>query len=235
MHSRANTLASPGRRSPFFMYSMGPPRKLPSGPRSRWRTASVFSPQLTAMPSRADIHIQNTAPGPPYTMAVATPAMEPVPIVAARAVDRAWSWVTPPPLPAFFRRSREPTVVLHHTPTPKMGKKPVAKEYHSPTAKKAASSGPPHRKLPSSSKKAMSAFPLKGRYADMAFVMRFWGAVTPPRGPPPPPRALFSAPSTPAFSKAAGAPPGRAGSPCGGEWAAARRTAPPASPSGWAA
>ncbi len=186
--NRANSLPSPGRRRPFFMYSMGPPRQRPSGPFSRWRTARVFSPQLTAIPSRAEIHIQNTAPGPPYTMAAATPAMDPVPMVAARAVDRAWSWVTPLPSPAaFFRRSREPTVVFHHTGRPNSGKNPVAKEYHSPTARNAASSGPPHRKSPSRAKKAMSpappiegvprrptggAEPSKARYADMAQVMR---------------------------------------------------------------
>lgn len=35
-------------------------------------------------------HIQKTAPGPPEAMAVATPAMFPVPTVAARAVETAW-------------------------------------------------------------------------------------------------------------------------------------------------
>ena len=41
------------------------------------------------MPSRAETHIQNTAPGPPRVRAAATPAMEPVPMVEARAVARA--------------------------------------------------------------------------------------------------------------------------------------------------
>jgi len=45
------------------------------------------------MPTRAVIHIQNTAPGPPSAMAVATPAMLPVPMVAARAVVSAWKGV----------------------------------------------------------------------------------------------------------------------------------------------
>ena len=43
--------------------------------------ASVFK--------KAATHIQNTAPGPPMTIAAATPAMLPVPIVAARAAQRA--------------------------------------------------------------------------------------------------------------------------------------------------
>jgi hypothetical protein len=41
------------------------------------------------MPTSAVIHIQNIAPGPPMAIAVATPAMLPVPTVAARAVIRA--------------------------------------------------------------------------------------------------------------------------------------------------
>ena len=41
------------------------------------------------MPSRADSHIQNTAPGPPIAMAPETPAMLPVPMEAARAVHMA--------------------------------------------------------------------------------------------------------------------------------------------------
>ena len=38
------------------------------------------------MPTSAVIHIQNSAPGPPIAIAVATPAMLPVPTVAASAV-----------------------------------------------------------------------------------------------------------------------------------------------------
>ena len=42
------------------------------------------------MPKMALTHIQNSAPGPPRWMAVATPAMLPTPTVAARAVASAW-------------------------------------------------------------------------------------------------------------------------------------------------
>ena len=52
----------------------------------RYLTAKTPSPYLVAMPNSAVIHIQNTAPGPPNTQAVATPAILPVPIVADRAV-----------------------------------------------------------------------------------------------------------------------------------------------------
>ena len=40
------------------------------------------------MPKIADIHIQKTAPAPPETIAVATPAMLPIPSVAERVVAR---------------------------------------------------------------------------------------------------------------------------------------------------
>ena len=38
-------------------------------------------------------HIQKIAPGPPEMMAVATPTMFPVPMVAAKAVHRLWNWL----------------------------------------------------------------------------------------------------------------------------------------------
>ena len=46
----------------------------------------------------AEIHIQKSAPGPPAASAVATPAIFPVPTVAARAVHTDWSWLTAPAL-----------------------------------------------------------------------------------------------------------------------------------------
>ena len=52
-------------------------------------TASRPSEYLVAIPNRAASHIQNIAPGPPATMAVATPTMLPVPMVAESAVHKA--------------------------------------------------------------------------------------------------------------------------------------------------
>ena len=52
-------------------------------------TASRPSEYLVAMPNKAATHIQNIAPGPPATTAVATPTMLPVPMVAESAVHRA--------------------------------------------------------------------------------------------------------------------------------------------------
>ena len=41
------------------------------------------------MPNTPVIHIQKTAPGPPARIAVATPTIDPVPMVAASAVASA--------------------------------------------------------------------------------------------------------------------------------------------------
>ena len=43
------------------------------------------------MPSHAVTHIQKTAPGPPMLMAVATPAILPVPTRLAKPVANAWN------------------------------------------------------------------------------------------------------------------------------------------------
>ena len=69
---------------------MGPPFMRPLESVSRYLTDRTASEYLVAMPTRPVIHIQKSAPGPPAAMAVATPAMFPVPTVAARAVIRAW-------------------------------------------------------------------------------------------------------------------------------------------------
>ncbi len=46
--------------------------------------------KLVAPPKRAISHIQNTAPGPPPAMAVATPARFPVPTLDAVLIVNAW-------------------------------------------------------------------------------------------------------------------------------------------------
>ena len=76
------------------------------------------------MPTSAVIHIQKIAPGPPRKMAVATPAILPVPIVADSSVISALNGVISP-LPSLTRprhrrarlsgtlrmlRARKPTV-----------------------------------------------------------------------------------------------------------------------------
>ena len=44
------------------------------------------------MPKKETIHIQKIAPGPPDTIAADTPAILPVPTVAASAVHKLWNW-----------------------------------------------------------------------------------------------------------------------------------------------
>ena len=46
-------------------------------------------------PKKATVHIQNTAPGPPKAIAVATPAMLPVPTRPDSDMVRAWNDDTP--------------------------------------------------------------------------------------------------------------------------------------------
>jgi hypothetical protein len=88
---------------------MGPPTQSPLSLRSRNLMASTTSEYLVTIPNRADSHIQNTAPGPPTAIAPVTPAMLPVPTVAARAVVTAWNGVTSP-LPACCFLNILPTV-----------------------------------------------------------------------------------------------------------------------------
>ena len=68
------------------------------------------------IPKNAEIHIQNSAPGPPTKSAPVTPAMFPVPTVPARAVVTAWNGerFTPSSLALFL--NREPTVLLKMYP-----------------------------------------------------------------------------------------------------------------------
>lgn len=55
---------------------------------------------MVAIPKKAAIHIQKIAPGPPHAIAVAAPAIFPVPTCAATAVVRDWNELMPS-LPAF--------------------------------------------------------------------------------------------------------------------------------------
>ncbi len=78
---------------------------VPSLSRTRKRTASTASAYLVAIPKRPVTHIQNIAPGPPAAMAVATPAILPVPTVAASAVIRAWKCEMSPGWSSGSRRT----------------------------------------------------------------------------------------------------------------------------------
>ena len=75
------------RKACFITY-IGPPRISPVSVISRYFTANMHSLNFVVNPNKAEIHIHTRAPGPPKTIAVATPAIFPVPMVAARAVAR---------------------------------------------------------------------------------------------------------------------------------------------------
>ena len=75
---------------------IGPPDISPFSLTSLYLIANIHSLNLEVKPKQAEIHIQTKAPGPPATMAVATPTIFPVPIVAAKAVVKAENGDTSP-------------------------------------------------------------------------------------------------------------------------------------------
>ena len=96
---------------PFFMVNIGPPAISPLAFTSRYLTASIHSANLLVRPKQAEIHIQTRAPGPPENMAVATPTMLPVPMVAANAVIRVENGETSP-CPRFVVRASLPSTLF---------------------------------------------------------------------------------------------------------------------------
>jgi len=95
----AKSTASHFHPSPFSSAYIGPPNMRPSAVFSRYLMASKPSEYLVAMPKTPVSQHQSTAPGPPSEMAVATPTMLPVPIVAASAVASAPNCDTSPVAP----------------------------------------------------------------------------------------------------------------------------------------
>ena len=89
----------------FFMVYIGPPLISPFSFTSRYLIASIHSENLEVRPNAAEIHIQTNAPGPPATIAVATPTILPVPIVAANAVVNAENGEISPSPPLDFWRA----------------------------------------------------------------------------------------------------------------------------------
>ena len=80
----------------FFIVYIGPPDISHFSFTSRYFMASMHSLNLDVIPKAAESHIHTNAPGPPETIAVATPTILPVPIVAARAVVSAENGETSP-------------------------------------------------------------------------------------------------------------------------------------------
>ena len=95
--TRAQTGTEPSLRTkPRSQAYMAPPNMLPLWSFTRYFTAAKVSAYLVAMPNTPVSHIQNTAPGPPAKMAVPTPTMLPVPMVAESAVHKAPNWEISP-------------------------------------------------------------------------------------------------------------------------------------------
>ena len=92
----AKRMASHFHPKPFSRAYIGPPSIRPRLVFTRYFTASKPSAYLVEIPNTPVSQHQSTAPGPPRAMAVATPMMLPVPMVAARAVARAPNWDTSP-------------------------------------------------------------------------------------------------------------------------------------------
>ena len=110
--------------SAFFMVYIGPPDISPFSFFSRYLMASIHSLNFDVKPNAAEIHIHTSAPGPPLTIAVATPTILPVPIVAAKAVVKAENGETSPS-PLLCVRASLLKVLLIAYGKFLQGKKPV--------------------------------------------------------------------------------------------------------------
>ena len=95
------------------------------------------------MPKNAVIHIQKIAPGPPRKIAVATPAIFPVPTVAERAVISDSKGVISPstPLSPFPNSSRKAKFIF----LTEKNFKPIVK--NTPTPRRSTSVNGPHTML----------------------------------------------------------------------------------------
>ena len=98
--------------NPFFMVNMGPPFISPFAFTSRNLKPSIHSENFVVRPKQAETHIHTRAPGPPANMAVATPTIFPVPMVAASAVISAEKGETSPDPRFVLRASRENTLFI---------------------------------------------------------------------------------------------------------------------------
>ena len=96
------------------------------------------------MPKNAATHIQNTAPGPPMTSAAATPAILPVPTVAASAVHMAAKGEIDRLSPSPLRRGRQArSAPPSQNRICRSWNRPVRQVKYSPVPSSSASSGGP--------------------------------------------------------------------------------------------
>ena len=105
---------------------------------------SVFSANAVIMPKNAATHIQNTAPGPPMASAAATPAMLPVPTVAASAVHIAAKGEIACPSLSVLRWGRQArSAPPSHSRMYRSWNTPVQQVKYSPVPSSRMSSGGP--------------------------------------------------------------------------------------------
>ena len=114
----------------------------PSGATWRYFTASNPSAYFVAIPKNAATSIQKSAPGPPVVIAVATPTMFPVPIVAESAVHSAPNADTSPwcPCPVWNMYRKALTMF-------RMCRNLSITDSNMPVARIATMSGTPHMRL----------------------------------------------------------------------------------------
>ena len=98
----ANSVPSHFIFKPFSKAYIGPPSIMPSDVLTRYLMPMKLSAYLVDIPKIPVNQHQRTAPGPPNVIAVATPTILPVPIVAARAVASAAKGLTSPFCPSSF-------------------------------------------------------------------------------------------------------------------------------------
>ncbi len=98
----ARKAAKPLCLKAFLIVYIGPPTTSPFSLVERYFMASAHSAYFVEIPNAAATHIQTRAPGPPETIAVATPTIFPVPIVPANAVIKAENGEISPFFPLVF-------------------------------------------------------------------------------------------------------------------------------------
>ena len=119
---------------------------VPSSILTLYRMASTASAYLVAIPNTAVIHIQKAAPGPPMAIAVATPAILPLPTVAESAVIRAWKGLMSPspPLSGLAFPTAPESTIREAFPKFRSCTKPVRTVRRRPVPKRRITIGAPH-------------------------------------------------------------------------------------------
>ncbi|WP_290572314.1 hypothetical protein [Agathobaculum sp.] len=98
------------------------------------------------MPKNAEIHIQNTAPGPPSVSAVATPAMLPVPTVAASAVHIVAKGEGAPAAPRRARKTPAERAPQPQRRAPQLEKTSLYRKIHSRAEQQHQQRHTPHKR-----------------------------------------------------------------------------------------